>query len=140
MKRLLAVLAMAGVLTGCTSAPLHNPTPSAIPEAKTADIRSAIVTAATSRHWNIVKANSDHFLLSYPSGAKAQSFEVIVRVDYDKEGYQVSYVSSRGLDEQSADKTKDEKIHIHRNVNRWMANLNKDIQAYYQRNAYRKAE
>ena len=99
-------------------------------------MHNAIIRAAQLRKWRIVSDQPGVVTLAYPGSAKAIHFEAIVKVTYDARRYNVSYVSSRGLDEKkgcvnpelkSKNKYDENAICIHRNVNRWMNNLNADI-------------
>lgn len=99
-------------------------------------MHNAIIRAAQLRKWRIVSDQPGVVTLAYPGSAKAIHFEAIVKVTYDARRYKVSYVSSRGLDEKkgcvnpelkSKNKYDENAICIHRNVNRWMNNLNADI-------------
>ena len=124
-----ASLAAALLLSGCgTTTPLKNPEPTTITvEATPANVRDAIIDSAYSRNWRIVNQRSGEVQLAYPSGAKAQHFEAIVKVTYSADQYAISYMSSRGLDERIGCGSHEDVTCLHRNVNRWMNNLNKDI-------------
>ena len=142
MNRLTAACAVAlsacVMLTACvTTAPLVNPREQTVSFQTTQDkMRSAILDAAKTRKWRVVHDEPGAMTLAYPGTAKAVHFEAIVKVDYDADSYQVSYVSSRGLDERQGcvnpklsgkNKFDENIICVHRNVNRWMNNLSADI-------------
>jgi len=50
-----------------------------------------------------------------------------IEISYDDNGYSIRYVDSKGLDYDA------ERMLIHKNYNRWMANLNKNIYYIYLR-------
>lgn len=79
-------------------------------------IRVAIIKAGLSRNWIVTKENKNEIILTY----SARAVSATVSVKYDKDHYTISYVGSNGL---LYDGTK-----IHRNYNRWIRNLDKDIQ------------
>lgn len=133
-----AALTSAFLLTGCgTTTPVVNPGQQYAPtQVNAKQMHEAIVMAAHQRKWRILSDKPGEMLLAYPGSAKAVKFEARVKVDYTAKDYQVSYVSSRGLDERkgcvntkaTGDKRFDENVLcVHRNVNRWMNNLSADI-------------
>ena len=133
-----AALASSLLLTGCgVTTPLVNPQEQSAPAQITqSQMHNAIIRAAQLRKWRIVSDQPGVVTLAYPGSAKAIHFEAIVKVTYDARRYKVSYVSSRGLDEKKGcvnpelkikNKYDENAICIHRNVNRWMNNLNADI-------------
>ena len=122
------------LLTACmTTSPLVNPREQTVPHQVTQNkMHSAVLDAAQLRKWRVVSDKPGVMTLAYPGSAKAVHFEAIVKVTYDNDSYQVSYVSSRGLDEKkgcrnSQNKYDEDLICVHRNVNRWMNNLSADI-------------
>ena len=72
-----------------------------------------------STHGNVVK-------LAYPSGPRAQKFEAQFDVVYEGSKIAVKYASSRGLDAGPCQNDAKQTC-LHRNVNKWMANLASDI-------------
>lgn len=123
------------ILSGCaTNYLLTNPNQQSVGEGLTIEeMRSCVRNAAASRDWRIVSDQKGLMQLAYPANpAKAQHFEALVQVKYSADRYQVSYLSSRGLGERTncalATQSSDPNARcIHRNVNRWMNNLNVDI-------------
>lgn len=124
-----AGLAAALFLTGCgTTTPLRNPEPTMITvQATPANVRDAIIESAYARKWRIVNQRSGEIQLAYPDNAKSLQFEALVKVTYSADQYAISYISSRGLDERIGCGSHEGVTCLHRNVNRWMNNLNKDI-------------
>ena len=126
------------LLTGCgVTTPLVNPQEQNAPVQITqSQMHNAIIYAAQLRKWRIVSDQPGVVTLAYPGSAKAIHFEAIVKVTYNALRYKVSYVSSRGLNEKKGcmnselkgkNKYDENAICVHRNVNRWMNNLNADI-------------
>lgn len=132
MKRiclLASTFACAAILAGCGAPqPLHVPPEQTLGSGLSSnDVRAAILSAAQKRHWRIVSDQSDVIELAYPSNARSSKYEVIFAVHYTDRSYNIAYVSSRGLDEKL--NCKGATPCLHRNVNKWVANLNMDIQS-----------
>lgn len=123
-----ALLASA-VLAGCGSTTaIRNPSPNAIAYALTQDqVRQTIVTSALARNWRIVEQGPSELRLAYPSGTRSQKYEVLAKVSFSDTQYAVSYLSSRGLDEKTSCSSSPIGICAHKNVNRWLLNLDHDI-------------
>ncbi len=80
-------------------------------------VKMAIIESATNRGWVVKNAGNNEVELELDSrGHKAS-----VRVPYSEKFYSILYVSSEKL-------KADAKGNIHRNYNRWINNLNVDIQ------------
>ncbi|MFC1237661.1 hypothetical protein [Vibrio sp. F74] len=80
-------------------------------------VKMAIIESATNRGWVVKNAGNKEVELELDSrGHKAN-----VRVPYSEKFYSILYVSSENL-------KADAKGNIHRNYNRWVNNLNVDIQ------------
>lgn len=93
----------------------------AVPRASTADaVRSTFVTAGFSRGWIFSDAGPGKLkgVLKDP-----QLFTVMVEVAYSATSYRISYVDSNGLDY-----TPGSPARIHNRYNRWLRDLNKDVQ------------
>ena len=88
--------------------------------ATTAQVQKCIVNAALKKSWQIVENKEGSLLIRYTRGPK---WWVHVKVNYSNKEYRISYVDSYGLDY----KVKDGVPDIHRNYNRWILNLDKDI-------------
>ena len=132
---ILSTLIALPVVSGCaTNYLLTNPSQQTVGEGLTLlQMRNCVRNAAAARDWRIVSDNTGLMQLAYPANpARARKFEALIQVRYDAKSYQVSYLSSRGLGENRncapATKSYDPNARcIHRNVNRWMNNLNVDI-------------
>lgn len=126
--RLLAgALACTAILAGCsTSRPLFVPPEQNMAASlPTSEVRSAIITAALSRQWRIVSEEPGVITLAYPSNARSAKYELTVVVHHADKSYKIDYARSRGLDEKV--NCEGTTPCVHRNVNRWIANLNQDI-------------
>lgn len=135
----LVALAIAGaaVLSGCgASVPIQKMPVEYLPAScQSADIHGAVLQAAQARRWRVVRDEPGAVTLAYPTGKKAQAFEATVRVNYDDKTFRIEYLSSRGLDERQGcnDGTqgyREDIVCAHRNINKWMANLDRDIQRF----------
>jgi hypothetical protein len=117
LKIFLAGLFSVALLTGCAStAPVMNVNQSVIGTHNDAQIRQAILYAGLNRGW-IMNQVSDGVI---DGKILLRGHQANIRVTYNANSYQINYVSSSNMD------AKDGKIHS--NYNRWVANLNKDIQ------------
>ncbi|CAD5106487.1 putative periplasmic lipoprotein [Zestomonas carbonaria] len=118
MKQLFALLFCATLLVGCTSKPVLNPSEQvpANVHADQATMQKAIVDALTSRGWTVqqVTPTDIRAAITVRNRHRAQ-----IAINYSPLDYQIQYVNSSGLD------YKDGKIH--RNYNRWVANLSNTI-------------
>ena len=92
------------------------------------EIREAILKAATRRNWRIVKDASGSIVLAYPANQRSARYDATFEVIYSDKSYRIRYLSSYGLDEKL--NCEGSTPCLHRNVNKWVANLNMDIQRY----------
>ncbi|HFK7188307.1 hypothetical protein ACCC84_20880 [Serratia odorifera] len=117
LKPILAAAFSVMLLNACSStAPVQNINQSVIGSHSTAQIHQAILYAGLNRGW-----------IMNPIGEGVIDGKIMlrghtanIRVTYTANSYQINYVSSSNMDA--------EKGKIHSNYNRWVANLNKDIQ------------
>lgn len=108
-------------LVGCTSQPLQNVENMAIPEHSNgnqptlAQIEQAVVSAAAKRGWipNAVKPG----LVTAKIDVRQHSAHV--EIPYSRAAFSIHYKDSENLDYRRGS--------IHRNYNRWVANLAQDI-------------
>ena len=84
-------------------------------------MQKVVTAAAITRNWEIIENAPGKLHLRY---AKRPKWWVDVAVTYTEKTYKISYVDSFGLNY----KVKDKGAVIHRNYNRWIANLDKSIQ------------
>ena len=82
-------------------------------------VSAAIIYAGRLRGWTVVDSKPGQVTLRYAP----REHEVVVAVDYDAEGFKISYVSSKEMDYE----IKRGVAEIHRNYNRWIRNLAHDI-------------
>lgn len=85
-----------------------------------AEIRTAIAAAGNRRGWVVRGEGADKLTLAF---AKGDKHEVVVDVLFDKNSFQIVYVSSRNMNF-SMD---DGRQQIHPNYNKWVRNLNGDL-------------
>ena len=91
-------------------------------------IREAILKAAALRSWRIVQEAPGSVVLAYPDNQRATRYEATFEVLYSAKSYRIRYLSSYGLDEKP--NCEGTTPCLHRNVNKWVTNLNMDIQRY----------
>lgn len=91
-------------------------------------ISKAVRDAAKLRGWGIKEEKAGRTLLVYPTNNRALKYQATVAVNYGNGFFRVEYVSSRGLKEnRNGCYGKEGVVCAHRNVNRWIANLGKDL-------------
>jgi uncharacterized lipoprotein YmbA len=121
MKRLITALVLALSLAACastnTSAPIVNIQDHAIPaQAQGRDTDGIIVSALVFRGWQVesrAPGRIDAFLA-------VRVHRAAISITYDQDSYSITYRSSENLGATGSN--------IHRNYNRWVANLDNDIQ------------
>ncbi|MGR5942983.1 hypothetical protein [Enterobacter sp. C4G1] len=120
MKKLVkwfAAFAVVGALAGCArTAPIEQ-IHSTVSTGHTAEqVKTAIVKAGQKREWIMTDAGPGVL----KGRLQARDHSVEVRIPYSATGYSINYESSLNL------KASDGKIH--KNYNRWVRNLDHDIQ------------
>lgn len=121
MKRLITALVLAISLGACastnTSAPIVNVQDHAIPaRAQGRDTDAIITSALVFRGWQVesrAPGRIDAFLA-------VRVHRAAITITYDQDSYSIAYRSSENLGATDTN--------IHRNYNRWIANLDYDIQ------------
>jgi len=113
----LALAFAAALLTGCArTAPVHNVEQSLSQRYSDNQMKTAILEAGIGRKWIMTPAAPGVI-----NGRYAQrDFVANIRITYTSQSYSIHYVSSQNL------KAQDGKIHA--NYNRWVNNLDQDIQ------------
>lgn len=113
----LALTFAAALLTGCArTAPVHNVEQSLSQRYSDNQMKTAILEAGIGRKWIMTPAAPGVI-----NGRYAQrDFVANIRITYTSQSYSIHYVSSQNL------KAQDGKIHA--NYNRWVNNLDQDIQ------------
>ena len=117
-KRSLIVMTIAAtLLTGCArTAPVHNVDQSLTQRYSDSEMKTAIIEAGLGRKWIMTPVAPGVI-----NGRYAQrEFVANIRVTYTAQSYSIQYVSSQNL------KASNGKIHA--NYNRWVNNLDQDIQ------------
>lgn len=116
-KYLIAAIIAAATLTGCArTAPVQNIDQSVSGHYSDNQMRQAIIEAGIARKWVMTPVAP-----GVVNGRLAERGHAAnIRIDYTPSQYHIRYVSSENL---MADDN-----HIHRNYNRWINNLNQDIQ------------
>lgn len=114
----LAAAAIIGILGGCASrtAPIETVQNSVSAGHTDAQVRTAILKAGMSRQWIM----SDFGPGVIKGRLQSRDHTAEIRVQYSANGYIIKYDSSTNLMASGGQ--------IHRNYNRWVHNLDKDIQ------------
>ena len=107
---------------------LHWSAAAFLSRSKCLAIREAILKPAALRSWRIVQEAPGSVVLAYPDNQRATRYEATFEVLYSAKSYRIRYLSSYGLDEKP--NCEGTTPCLHRNVNKWVANLNMDIQRY----------
>ncbi|MGV8926852.1 MAG: hypothetical protein ACOH2G_14410 [Ewingella sp.] len=104
-------------LAGCArTAPILTPQTTIITQNSADQVKSAIFEAGQQRGWIMTPAGAGVI-----NGRLAsRDYTANIRVNYSAKTYTINYVSSTNLMASSGS--------IHRNYNRWVNNLDKDIQ------------
>lgn len=117
LKTLLVGLVSIVFITGCTgTTPIQNVSQTVIGNHTTTEVQKAILAGGINRGWVMIPAaegvingkliNRDH--------------TVEIQINYNANNYQIKYIGSTNMDAKNGK--------IHSKYNRWIANLNKDIQ------------
>ncbi|UVE18270.1 hypothetical protein NVV93_02395 [Pseudomonas sp. LS44] len=118
MKKLFALLLCSALLAGCTSKPLLNPheqVPAGV-HADQAVMQKAIVDALNRCGWSVQQVTPTDIRAAINVRNRHQAQ---IAINYSPLDYQIQYVNSSGLGYKSGK--------IHRNYNRWVANLSNTI-------------
>ncbi|CNB30483.1 hypothetical protein [Yersinia intermedia] len=117
LKTLLVGLVSIVFITGCAgTTPIQNVSQTVIGNHTTTEVQKAILAGGINRGWVMIPAaegvingkliNRDH--------------TVEIQINYNANNYQIKYIGSTNMDAKNGK--------IHSKYNRWIANLNKDIQ------------
>lgn len=117
LKTLLVGLVSIIFITGCAgTTPIQNVSQTVIGNHTTTEVQKAILAGGINRGWVMIPAaegvingkliNRDH--------------TVEIQINYNANNYQIKYIGSTNMDAKNGK--------IHSKYNRWIANLNKDIQ------------
>lgn len=114
--RLLTALAMVFVLAGCArTEPVKNVVEPISAQYNSEQLQSAIIQAGLSRQWVMTPAGPG--IIDGHLSQRGHTADI--RVTYSPGQYSINYVRSSNLLAQGGQ--------IHRNYNRWIANLDQDI-------------
>ncbi|WP_336748085.1 hypothetical protein [Pantoea vagans] len=116
-KTIFTVVIVAALLTGCArTAPIHNVNQSLSQRYSDNQMKMAIIEAGIGRKWVMTPVSPGVI-----NGRLAQrDFVANIRISYTSQNYRIDYVSSENLKAGQGE--------IHNNYNRWIANLDQDIQ------------
>lgn len=125
MKRALIVLLVAlGTLTACArQQPINNVDDAAIArydgaEMSIEDVGHAIAIAGSRLGWQMKRIEPGEI----KGTLNVREHRAVIDISYDTDSYSIDYVDSENLLYTAPDK-------IHRNYNRWIANLQQEINA-----------
>lgn len=115
--KLLLGLIFVTALAGCArTAPILTPQTTITTQNSTDQVKSAIFEAGLKRGWIMTPAGAGII-----NGRMAsRGYSVNIRINYSASAYTINYVSSTNLRARRGS--------IHRNYNRWVNNLDNDIQ------------
>ncbi|MCF6765857.1 hypothetical protein L3V82_08725 [Thiotrichales bacterium 19S3-7] len=112
------ILIIGILLTACSRIqPITNYNQQTVPNGLTLkEVKRAIIKGAEKRKWVIKEINDNQLQATYTSSTHV----AVVDIRYSTKAYSLTYASSKNLDYDAN--------MIHYNYNRWVRNLNKDIQ------------
>jgi hypothetical protein len=122
MYKLAAIFILVFTFVGCTSQPVLHPEGVYVPTLRNGDVlpleqvETAIMTAARKRGWvpGVVEPGLIEATLV------VRSHRAVINIHYTRDSYDIAYQDSENLNYKRGK--------IHRNYNRWVANLDKSIQ------------
>ncbi|ANI80867.1 hypothetical protein [Kosakonia oryzae] len=115
--QLLTAIAVVGALTGCArTTSIHNINTPVSAGHSQAQVRAAILKAGQQRQWIMTDAGPGVI----KGRMQSRDHVAEIRINYSANSYSINYENSLNL------KASDGKIH--KNYNRWVNNLDKDIQ------------
>lgn len=124
MKKFLVTivaLGLCGVALTVSAAEMQVIPKTAIPcGSSLSRVHNIVLDAALGKDWEVLKDNKGRMRLRYAKGSK---FHADIEVVYSGSQFQIRYVDSHGLGYER----KNGKAYIHRNYNKWIANLAKII-------------
>jgi hypothetical protein len=117
LKLILTGVFAAVLISGCAgTAPVKNINQNVVGSHTDAQVRQAILSAGLNRSW-MLNPTSDGVI---DGKILLRGHSANIRITYNANSYQIKYLDSSNMD------AKEGKIHP--NYNRWVANLDKDIQ------------
>lgn len=125
MKHFIAIAATAVILAGCAmrDKPVLQIDDAPISVAGGEEsVASAIKTALKGREWSVLDETPGKIRAEYRKpNADVGDHVVVVDITYDADSYSIDYVDSKNMRYDGSAGT------IHRNYNRWVANLERDL-------------
>jgi len=114
---IVAMIVAATLLTGCArTAPIHNVNQTLSQRYSDNQMKTAIIEAGIGRKWIMTPVSPGVI----NARLAQRGFVANVRISYTPQSYRIDYLSSENL--------KAEAGQIHNNYNRWITNLDQDIQ------------
>ena len=118
-------------LSGCTIKPMLIHETTAFPMQQAFEqkaVAGVVLDAARAKGWEVLKQEPGNVTLTYPStnNKRYQTIHAVVRVEYDDKSFRIVHVSDYGLEKEPCNSAP-EQLCIHRNYNRWIANLDLQI-------------
>lgn len=115
---------VAGPAIAARTAPIYNPEPITVPAGRSAEqVKSAVRKALLQRNWRVKEVGAGTVEAKYVKpGRRGTEHVAIVTVKFDTKTIRIAYKDSEQL---NYDKESGE---IHGTYNRWIQNLEKDIQ------------
>ena len=122
MRHIIIFSVFAIFLSGCsTSQSIHNVADSPVPsyiKASQNEVEKAIIKATSIKGWTISKKESGYIEAGITVRGRHHA---VVGIPYSDQAYSINYVSSDNLDHKGDT--------IHRNYNKWVTLLDRQIQA-----------
>jgi hypothetical protein len=117
MKKYLSSLAVVGILlTGCGAGTVYNvSTPSIQQSVSKEQMKKAILAAAQRFNWVILKMSNNKIIAEY----RRNKIMAKISITYSAHSYEINYIDSKNL--------KYDGSHIHKAYNKWIHNLEKEI-------------
>lgn len=94
-------------------------------KASNAQVKKAVKLAVLSRQWQISNEKGNSFNATYTRADRRSNLMAKIHVSYTPKEVTIKYVASEGLSAEGRQ--------IHPTYNKWIANLQKDIPIYLQR-------
>lgn len=128
MKKLLWMVSSVALLglSACTVKPLVRPGIAYFPTTNKTVVAKTIRQVAKDSKFEVVDEKPGVVEVVYPTDKRARKFQARFAVQYTNKSVQVVYLDSRGLDEGDCYQS-ERGVCVHRNVGRWMGNLQKRI-------------
>ena len=105
--------------------PIRNATITLDTKAKESQVKKAVKTAVLNRKWTISNDKPGAFDASYTKPERRGDMTARIHVTYNAKEVRITYAGSENMDEAGGN--------IHPWYNKWVANLEKDIPIYIER-------